>query len=152
MVDSQASLLMYTKSQNENDPKHLFVILNDPCEDKISKRQEVILLVNFTSVREGVDYDTACVVESGSHEFITRKSYILYREARIEQALFVKNGLEAGDFVSKSPVSVDLYGKIVSGLFRSGFAARKYKRFFKSAYGQGACGRLDEELVSEFLL
>lgn len=151
MIRSRAFILMYTRSQNKDDDRHLFIVLTNPCEDKITQRQELVLLVNFTTVRDGVDYDDACIVEAGSHPFIKRKSYIFYKEARIEQALFIKNAIEAGDFIVKSKVSSDLYSKIVEGLYKSRYVARKYRRFFKQAYHQGACSDLQQSIIDNYL-
>lgn len=41
------------------------------------------VLVSFTSIRLGVPFDNACTVQPGDHPFITRESYILYREPRL---------------------------------------------------------------------
>jgi len=146
-IDSRASLLMYTRSQSEDDTKHLFVVLNDPCNDVLHGRSDVVLLVNFSSIKPGITYDTSCILKAGCHEFITRDSYIVYKEARIEPALFLQNAIDSGDFIAKSPVSMDVYNQIISGLFLSGYTARKYTRFFKQAMNQQACPELYPETI-----
>lgn len=146
-IDSRASLLMYTRSQSEDDTKHLFVVLNDPCNDVLQGRSDVVLLVNFSSIKPGITYDTSCILKAGCHEFITRDSYIVYKEARIEPALFLQNAIDSGDFIAKSPVSMDVYNQIISGLFLSGYTARKYTRFFKQAMDQQACPKLYPETI-----
>lgn len=59
---------------------HLFGIITPRCGDGCH------LIVNFSSVRAGAQYDPACVIEAGEHEAINHRSYAVYRMADIQRA------------------------------------------------------------------
>src|SRR5665213_3959999 len=59
---------------------HLFGIITPICENGCH------LIVNFSSVRQGAQFDPACVVEAGEHDAIAHRSYAVYRMADIQCA------------------------------------------------------------------
>jgi hypothetical protein len=48
---------------------HLFIQMTEPLG-----RDEKILLLSVSTIREGVPYDDACVLDVGEHEFIKHPS------------------------------------------------------------------------------
>lgn len=67
-----------------NSIRHLYVILNNPLH--IPKRGgEVCLLTNISSCGGRFD-DLTCTLAGGCHPFITRPSYVVYSQARVERA------------------------------------------------------------------
>lgn len=48
--------------------KHLFVIVTDKCAESCH------LLVNITSVRDGMEHDKTTIIEAGEHSFIKHRS------------------------------------------------------------------------------
>ena len=87
------------------------------------------MLVNLSSVREGVPYDTTCVLDAGEHEFIRHPSFVFYRNARIEPESHVLQLVEQGLFKPHVAVSAEVLQRIKSGLFASPHTKREFKRF-----------------------
>jgi len=81
----RATLLIPSGSNQNLERKHLFVLLTDPIETKDFDEKHV-LLVNITSVPEGLPYDSTCVLKIGEHRFVKHDSYVFYAKARIESA------------------------------------------------------------------
>jgi len=100
--------------------EHLFVILTDECAEKNH------LLVNFSSIHEGVYHDDACVVNPNEHPFIKHPSYIEYRKAETVKA----SHLIRCDFIQKEDVSSDLFKRICDGLMLSIHTPQRIKKYF----------------------
>ena len=120
-----ATLLM--PSGNEAD--HLYIVLNDPCRFEGYGSNPCVLLVNVSSVREGVPYDATCLLEPGEHEFVRHSSFVFYRNARIEQESHILRLVDQGLFKPHTAVSVRVFQRIKAGLFDSPHTKREFKRF-----------------------
>lgn len=88
------------------------------------------LLVNITSIKANVSYDSTCTLAVGDHPFISMPSYIAYEFARIEMASDLSNRVNAGKFTPGDPVSDPLLTRIQSGIAASPRCAKKYKTYF----------------------
>jgi len=74
--------------------------------------------------------DGTCILEIGEHEFLTKRSYAFYRQARIELATTLDNGLASANFVFKGDMSAEAFERIVHGICMSPQTARKIKKYF----------------------
>jgi len=97
------------------------------------------LLVNCSSVKPDKPHDNACYIEQGEHEFIKHRSYIVYKQARIETLEKIERGISTGRFIKKEIINDELYKRILKGAFTSSHIERRYIRFIKSAITQNAC-------------
>jgi len=61
------------------------------------------LLVNFSTIKDGVVHDPACLVGVGDHPFITAPSYMAYQFARIEMAHDLANRVDSTNLQSSIP-------------------------------------------------
>ncbi|MCT9837521.1 hypothetical protein N3K61_24580, partial [Escherichia coli] len=61
---------------------HLHVICNDPVYYPVNDCY-CVLVVNISSIKDGVPHDPSCVLNSGDHRFIKHPSYVVYAEAII---------------------------------------------------------------------
>jgi len=123
-VCAGATLLM--PSGNEGD--HLYIVLNDPQPFENYGRHACVVLVNLSSLREGVPHDATCVLEPGEHAFVTRKSFVFYRNARIEQENHVLQLVRQGVFKPHEPMPTAVLRRIKAGLFASPHTKREFKR------------------------
>lgn len=119
-----ATLLM--PSGNEGD--HLYIVLNDPRPFENRGNNLWVVLVNLSSVREGVPHDATCVLEPGEHPFVSRRSFVFYRNARIEQESHVLQLTQNGLFKPHDPMSAGVLQKIKAGLYESPHTKREFKR------------------------
>lgn len=122
----KATLLIPSSPNNLKDTKHLFIILNNPSQSKPQK----CLLVNISTIRNSIMFDSACIIEPGEHKFIKKRSFVFYRFAKIIEAKELIKKVKSGEFIAHESISEELYKKIVDGLFKSKFLAPKYKDFY----------------------
>lgn len=120
-----ATLLMPSGNQGN----HLYVALNDPCPFENYGPHPSVILVNLSSIRDGLPYDQTCVPQAGTHPFIKRDSFVSYRNARIELASHVAQLVERGVFVAHQPVSEVVLRVVKAGLYQSPFTKREFKQF-----------------------
>ena len=108
---------------------HLHIVLNDPRPFDGYGQHPCVLLVNLSSVREGVPHDATCVLEAGAHVFVQQRSFVFYRYARIEQGAHILRLVDQGVFRPHEPMSSEILQKIKAGLFDSPHTKREFKRF-----------------------
>jgi hypothetical protein len=106
---------------------HLFAILLDPLVNKDYGPRAHALLACVVSIRPGVQYEDACVLEPGDHPFIKHPSYVDYRFTRFEPAEDVEARVAESVFVSKEDCSAELLLKIANGALRSKRISRGLK-------------------------
>ena len=117
------TLLMPSGTENNPDLKHLFII----CTDADGTGQH--LLVNVTTWRN--DFcDPSCILEADTHEFITAKSYILYRKARIETAQTLLNGVQNGTFFPKECLEQEHFENVCKWIVLSPHTPRGIKQYY----------------------
>lgn len=119
-----ATLLMPSGPAGE----HLFIVLCDPRPFTGYGTNPCIVLVNLSSIREGIHHDATCVLELGEHVFVKRASFVEYRRARIEQVTHVTKMVEQGLFKPQEPMSHEILGRVLEGLTRSPFTKREFKQ------------------------
>jgi hypothetical protein len=91
---------------------HLWIVISDPAENP-----EEVLLVNFTKYR--ADKDQACIVERGDHPFISQKTCVEYRGAKMASAKELQTLLDSGQVSSHKPASPQLLARIRAGVANS---------------------------------
>lgn len=123
----KATLLIPSSPNNLKEINHLFIILTNPPN---SEKQAKVLLVNVSTVYNNHVFDDACIIESGEHPFIKRRSFIYYRYARIEEASILIKEVKSGKFIAHEAISDSLYEKIIIGLLKSKFIPIKYQDFY----------------------
>ena len=114
-------------SGNEGD--HLYIALNDPRLFEGYGRQPCVVLVNLSSVREGVPFDETCVLEPDEHPFVRQRSFVFYRNARIEPESHILQLTQQGLFKPHEPMAAEVFQRIKAGLFVSPHTKREFKRF-----------------------
>ena len=113
-------------SGNEGD--HLYILLNDPRPFEGYGKNPCVVLVNVSSLREGVPHDATCVLEAGAHPFVSRRSFVFYRNARIEQEGHILQLTQQGLFKPHDHMPADVFQKIKAGLLESPHTKREFKR------------------------
>lgn len=139
-IQRQITILRPTNyGKDENNYRHLYILLTDPCFDGESGKDEMVLSVNCSSIKAGKPFDNTCILSAGSHEFVVRDSFIFYRHLRIEKASEIEANIKQGYFIQKALINETDYLRILKGIFTSKAVETRYKRFLKSAINQGAC-------------
>lgn len=89
-----------------------------------------LVMVNATTIRDGVPHDTACCLTPGCHPFVGEPSYMRYRDAVIEDVQHVVNMVNQGIWPAHHPADAALLGQIVAGVCASRLVKRELKRIF----------------------
>ena len=109
------------------DGDHLFVVLNNPKVFPDYGSNPQVLLVNLSTVRQGVHFDATCVLQPGCHPFVKVESYVVYRSARLEPEAHLLGLVQKGLFRPHDPMPAAIVGAIRSGLIASPFTKREFK-------------------------
>ena len=93
---------------------HLFIVVTDG-----DKPNDVIILLPVCTIRGGY-YDSTTELEAGSHDFIHRRSYINYYEAKIITVDSLDNLLRQGIARMRRPdIDADILEKVCAGIIQS---------------------------------
>lgn len=124
----RTTLLVPSPSLNDPDRKHLFILLTAPVGE-----QQEILLVSISSIRDGVPYDSTCVVYPGEHDFVKHPSYVAYSFPKIETAKSLLNGVKLGKLIPMGMMSEGAFTRICDGVLNSRHAPPKIRRLYESS-------------------
>lgn len=94
---------------------HLLVVLLDPEE-----RTNETIIVPVDTLRSP-KHDTTTILEPGIHEFITKRSYINYRFAKVRSISFIENLQKEKKAKIKDSLDTKVVDKIVEGLRKSDY-------------------------------
>ncbi|WP_438439422.1 hypothetical protein [Klebsiella quasipneumoniae] len=83
----------------------------------------------MSSIKPGVPYDDACVLQAGDHRFIQHTSYIVYAEAVIWRIDNLERKHAAGEVTTHDDMVEAVFGRILSGFDISEQAKPKMIRF-----------------------
>lgn len=107
--------------------KHLFVVLNDPVPFPGYGSRPCLALVNVSTVRKDIPYDTTCVLPAGCHAFVAVESYVRYQDARIYRSDELAARVTQGLFSLHEPMSEAWLDAIRAGLRKSPRTKREFK-------------------------
>ncbi|WP_157958388.1 hypothetical protein [Salinicola lusitanus] len=114
---------------------HLHIVINDPVVNPITKLPSVVL-VNISSIRDGVRYDEACVLtpDNCAHSFVNRPSYVLYARSYVKAVDDIIQRVEIGEFETRDPLPEDAFEMVVQGFRVSRSVPPKVQRFLKHCF------------------
>lgn len=121
MVIKGGTLLIPSGPSHDPDRRHLFVICTAP---DASGKTVIVSMATWTNSL----CDDTCLLEAHEHQWLRHRSYVLYRDARIEDANHLAEGLRRKLFVAREAMNAQALLKVVNGLCRSPHTPRKVKR------------------------
>lgn len=101
---------------------HLFVVCSDPCDQL---KVAIVPLATYTNDL----CDQTCLVFAGEHAFVQRKSYVLYRNARIIGCEEISRGIANGTLRTHDDLNAQTFLKVKNGICRSPNTPRKVKTY-----------------------
>lgn len=123
MVAQAGTLLIPSGPANNADRKHLHIVCTDPCARGLQ------LVVSITTWTNSL-CDSTCILDVGDHDFIRHQSWIMYRKARLEEAVTLDNGVEQGIFIPRQPMRGEVFDRVAAGICASQHTPRKIKHYF----------------------
>ena len=127
----RATLLIPSGPLNDQERKHLFILLTDPQDDGTGIKY--VLMVSASTIKPYIRHDATCILYKGDHPFIRQKSYIVYQKARIEQAEKVMHGVKKGLFIPQEAIDSTIFARICKGLEESRLTAPDILTFYRKA-------------------
>lgn len=111
---------------------HLHIVMNDPVVNPLTQLPSVVL-VNISSVREGVRYDDTCILtpENCPHSFVRWPSYVLYADSYVKGIDDIMQKVEVGEFGTREPLPEHAFQLVRQGFDVSKRVPLKVKRFLK---------------------
>src|SRR5262245_48576590 len=116
-------MTFWTNPKHPTLASHLHVVISDP-----RKSATEIAVVNAATVRQGEEFDAACVLNPGDHRGITRASYMVYWRAWVVNANAIKALVDAGQIHTDQPMPADALKRIQDGAMKSAFKGGAPKR------------------------
>ena len=107
---------------------HLHLILLDADSDTDST-----IIVNIETLRNSRQ-DQTTVLEVGDHEFVVRRSCVLYGRARILDGATLRRLVEQGDAIPRTPLRPDVLERVRQGILRSRRTPDEICEFYESNF------------------
>ena len=110
--------------------------MNDPYEDETGQGHRT-LLVNVTSIpaNPNVVFDETCILDVGDHPSLQHRSYIYYKNARIEATQDIIDAVAAGRCVIREEMNSEVFRQIANGISDSEKTPEYIINFFQEARG-----------------
>lgn len=109
---------------------HLFVLVLGPIQVPSYGPHPHVAMVNITTIRTGIPYDAACVLNPGDHPFIQQPSFVAYRWIRFDPCLHVDTMVAGQVWNPNNDFSQPVLAKIVQGVCLSKQTPREFKMLF----------------------
>ncbi len=107
---------------------HLHVICNDPVYYPINDCY-CVLVVNISSIKDGVPHDPTCALDVGDHPFVQHPSYVVYAQAVIWRVDNVIRKEAAGEIMAHQDMPEATFSRILNGFDISDDVSPKHLKF-----------------------
>ena len=89
---------------------HLYVVTTNPCP------KNSFLLLSVSSIKDGKYHDPTCLFSGGEHEFITKRSFVVYGKPEQRLLSAIQKCLACGLFVRKADLGSPHFDRICDGI------------------------------------
>lgn len=110
--------------------EHLHIVMNDPVYSH-EHGWDGVLAVNISSVKPGIYHDPSCIVQAGQHQFVSRDSWVVYREAAVMRCDRLEYKLASGEIRGHQTTTEELFANVRAGFDISRMVPQKIKRFIR---------------------
>lgn len=117
------TLLIPSGPSHDPDRKHLHVVCNDTDADGRNLIVPIATWVNDLC-------DSTCILQPHDHDFVNRKSWVVYRNCSIVEANGLERGIAEKIVARHADMNAAAFLRVRNGVCRSTFTARKIKRYF----------------------
>ncbi|WP_282167105.1 hypothetical protein [Shewanella japonica] len=109
---------------------HLHFVCSDPVFYPPTQKESV-LVVNISSIKDDIGYDSSCVLDVGDHPFITHPSFVYYLKADIFGADNIARNVADGTFQVHEDCTDETFVRILDGFDISDDVRPKPFRFYE---------------------
>lgn len=107
-----------------NNTRHLRIVISDVNQNGEYLTVSVDSYVNKFQ-------DSSCIIEIGELPFITHKSFVNYKYAKVVSFQQIYNGIRKGVFLQRKDISEQLLKKIQDGAKTTRHLPNEYKAWFE---------------------
>ena len=125
-VYKRGTLLIISGTSNSPYKKHLFIVCNDPCPQKRT------VIVPMCSVKNQND-DLTCVIEPYEHPFVKRKTFISYKNARVEETRTLEFAINEGLISAHEGINAQTFLRVRNGICKSKLTPNPVKKYMGCA-------------------
>lgn len=108
----QAGSTLLVERPGTSYDSHLWIVISDP-----TLAPDQIVIVNLTSWR--ADKDQACILRPGDHRYVTRKTCVNYRDAKIQSLDSLESLISSGTVKHLDDCTPELLQRIRAGVWLS---------------------------------
>ncbi|APH54812.1 Hypothetical protein GbCGDNIH9_8580 [Granulibacter bethesdensis] len=101
---------------------HLHIVCTDP-DDGYQLIVSICTRINNLC-------DPSCILQPHEHPFLTKESYVLYREAKLVQHSALTKGVAENRFILKEDMNGQTFLRITKGICTSIQTSRHIKKYF----------------------
>ena len=123
---------MQTPGHRSRRSLHLYVALTDAVS-LVGYPDDGVLLVSVSTDRQDPKTDTACILNPGDHEAITRPSYVYYRHATVRSTAVIRAEEASGRITPVEPLAPHILDRVCAGLESSRNTPEAIKAFYRGA-------------------
>ena len=110
---------------HDRDRFHLFIVCTEPVGELLEQ-----LVVGVTSLKDGYPHDPSCYLYVGDHSFISRKSWVFYRAAKIVPGDKLAIGVADGQFLQREILDQDVFDRVCHGIITSDETRQRIRTFY----------------------
>jgi hypothetical protein len=111
-----------TGPRHDPERAHLFIVLNDPCENRRN------LIVSISRYHDRCD--TTCLLEGG-HHFIREKSFVLYAKTKDVATEELCQNVRDGRVEYRGPLAETEFKLVFDGILKSRHTPPRAKMYFR---------------------
>jgi|SRR5665213_319016 len=128
-----STLLVPSGPAHDPDRRHLHIALTDALQDASDGKTKVVL-VSLCSVPTEGPFDATCIILSGEHAFISRKSYVYYAFATLYAVETLAKRCAEGICQRQDPISESLLARVLKGSLNSPHTKQRIRGLCRIAY------------------
>ncbi len=134
----RGTLLIKSGTYHRSDLRHFNIVCTDPDE---KDRQ---LIVSISSIKDGQEYDPACVLDDHEHRFIRHPSFVKYEFAKIAYRRQLLRKLDNKTALPYPPsLTEEVFKKVLKGIDVSEFVEPRFRdHYHRSLLCSGQANRL----------
>lgn len=121
----RCTLLIPSGTPRDPTKHHLFVILTPRCDNHSH------LLVPICSIVDGIRFDQTCLLEAGCHEFLVRRSYVLYSKCDNVHHVRLVDLVEKQYYHVKDQLEQRFFDEVCDGVLTSPFTPRWARNYYR---------------------
>jgi hypothetical protein len=123
------TFLIRTRAGEGGQPlAHLHVILID-----VDAETDSTIVVNIETMRNSRQ-DQTTLLDAGEHEFVVKRSCVVYRRARILDGATIRDLVKRGEAIPRPILSAEVLERVRQGVRKSRYTPEAIREFYETHF------------------